>query len=153
MFSILCDIGQARSSPYFRTTMGKERQGSSSPERRSAENVSPAGHPPSSRTDVSPRNDPQADMPRQSAQQNSQAESNDPKEPIDDFDWVELEKRFHSKMKECEHVEQEIYEEFNNLLEVSHRSICYLATFNATQVFNAWASAISGHENDRAHKR
>ncbi|KAI4123707.1 MAG: hypothetical protein LQ347_006050, partial [Umbilicaria vellea] len=117
--------------------MGKERQGSSSPERRSAENVSPAGHPPSSRTDVSPRNDPQADMPRQSAQQNSQAESNDPKEPIDDFDWVELEKRFHSKMKECEHVEQEIYEEFNNLLEV----------------FNAWASAISGHENDRAHKR
>lgn len=133
--------------------MEKEGQGSSSPERRSAGNVSPAGNPPSSRSDVSPHNGPQAEAPQQSAQHNPPVEPSDPKEPIDDFDWDELEKRFHGKMIECRHVEEEIYEEFNNLLEVSHRNFCFMVTINAMQVYNAWASAISGHESDRAHKR
>lgn len=110
--------------------MEKEGQGSSSPERRSAANVSPAGNPPSSRTDASPHNDPQAEAPQQSAQQSSPLQSSDPKAPIDDFDWHELEKRFHGKMTECKHVEEEIYEEFSNLLEVGHKSFCYMATGN-----------------------
>lgn len=102
--------------------MEKEAQGSSSPKHGSAGNVSPAGNPPSSRTDVSPRLDPQAETLQQSSEQNVLVEPVDPKEPIDDFDWDELEKRFHGKMTECKHVEEEIYEEFNNLLEVSPSS-------------------------------
>ena len=73
-------------------------------------------------TDVSPRNDPHMETPQQSLQHTPPVESSDPKEPIDDFIWDELEKRFHGKMIECKHVEEEIYEEFNNMLEVSPRS-------------------------------
>ena len=71
---------------------------------------------------MSPRNDHQTELPQQDTQQTLSTEQGDPKEPIQGFDWDELEKRFHSKMVECKHIEDEIYEEFNNLLEVSENS-------------------------------
>ncbi|KAA6415890.1 MAG: hypothetical protein FRX48_00609 [Lasallia pustulata] len=117
--------------------MDNEGQGSGSPRHESAGNVSPAGSPPSSRTDVSRPNDPPLATPQQTSQHDLPVEPIDLKDRIDDFDWDELEMRFQGKMAECKHVEEEIYKEFNNLLEV----------------FNAWASAVSIHENDRASKR
>lgn len=104
--------------------MEKEGQGSSSPGHGSTGNISPAENLPSSRTNVSPGNDPHTEIPQQSSQHNSPVESRNPKEPIDDFNWDELEKRFHGKMIECRYAEEEIYEEFHNLLEVSLSSFC-----------------------------
>ena len=104
------------------STMDNEGQGSSSPRHESAGNVSPGGNPPSSTADMSPRNDPPLATPQQTSQHDLPVESIDLKDRIDDFDWDGLEMRLQGKMAECTHVEAEIYEEFNNLLEVSHRS-------------------------------
>ena len=42
----------------------------------------------------------------------------DSKEPLDDFDWDDLEERFHQKMAECGKVEKELEGEFNEWLQV-----------------------------------
>ena len=46
----------------------------------------------------------------------------DSKEPLDEFDWDDLEERFCMKMEECGKVEKELEEEFGEWLEVRHGS-------------------------------
>lgn len=42
----------------------------------------------------------------------------DPKEPLEEYDWEELEERFRESMDERQAAEAEIYKEFNALLAV-----------------------------------
>lgn len=44
----------------------------------------------------------------------------DPKEPLEDYDWEKLEERFNEKMDERQAAETEIYKEFNALLTVRY---------------------------------
>ena len=44
-----------------------------------------------------------------------------PDEPLDEYEWKELEERFERKMEERQAAESEIYEEFNTLLAVCAR--------------------------------
>jgi len=111
--------------------MEEDAQESSSPGHVSSE------HPPSSRTDVSPRSAHQGDTAPQNGNPTGAASTEDPKAALEDFDWIELEKRHLSMMEERKVVEDEIYEEFNDLVDM----------------FNAWTSATAVHDTDRAHKR
>lgn len=44
----------------------------------------------------------------------------DPREPLEEYDWEKLEERFRAKMDERQAVETEIYKEFNALLAVRY---------------------------------
>ncbi|KYG43456.1 hypothetical protein M433DRAFT_156728 [Acidomyces richmondensis BFW] len=61
----------------------------------------------------------------------------EPNEPMEDFDWMHLEQRFHEKVKEFNNKEQAILSEFNRLC----------------SYFNAWANTSHVFEVDRGFKR
>lgn len=63
--------------------------------------------------------------------------TDNPQEPIEEFDWDGLEERFWAKMEECKKVEEGLMEEFGELIEV----------------FNAWTTAGAVGEEERAGKR
>ncbi|KAK5112500.1 hypothetical protein LTR62_004257 [Meristemomyces frigidus] len=65
------------------------------------------------------------------------AAPSDPQEPIPEFDWTDLESRYHNKMADLKKNEDEIYKEFNDLC----------------NFFNVWANATQYHEVDRSFKR
>lgn len=51
---------------------------------------------------------------------NNVVEPQDPKEPLQEYNWEELEERFIGKMDERQAAETEIYKEFNTLLAVRY---------------------------------
>ncbi|KAL8826745.1 MAG: hypothetical protein Q9191_003613, partial [Dirinaria sp. TL-2023a] len=59
------------------------------------------------------------------------------KDPLEEYSWAELEERFAARMEECGLKEVEIWKEFQEWLEV----------------FKAWTSVTSVHEEERASKR
>lgn len=67
---------------------------------------------------------PRTDAPaRQTAASNDASElgQTDPGEKTDDFDWEDLERRYHEKMRESAQAEQQIHEEFASLMTVRFR--------------------------------
>ncbi|KAL8998203.1 MAG: hypothetical protein Q9169_002688 [Polycauliona sp. 2 TL-2023] len=70
----------------------------------------------------------------------------DPKEPLEPFEWDDLEERFVQKMEECQKQEEEIEHEFREWCQKAHIPFHH-------QVFNAWASTTREHEEERLHKR
>jgi len=47
------------------------------------------------------------------------AELPDPQDRINDFDWEDLQEKYHDMIKERGNTEQELYEEFTNLINVA----------------------------------
>ncbi|KAF1989583.1 hypothetical protein K402DRAFT_349509 [Aulographum hederae CBS 113979] len=60
-----------------------------------------------------------------------------PGDKIEDFDWDDLERRYHDAIKERDDDEHRMYQEFQKLMEY----------------FQVWAQTTSNHENDRSFKR
>ena len=78
---------------------------------------STAEQPPSSVTNTSPMNDRENGAPPN--RQFDQSDLiGDPKLPLEGFDWVDLEQRYHDKMEECRDAENEICEEFGKWVRV-----------------------------------
>ena len=82
---------------------------------------------PSSKTDISsePPTDTQAIPNAQSTQidetqlPHEDLELGNSKDPLETYDWAELEERFHAEMEKCANRENGIQEEFNELLKVN----------------------------------
>ncbi|MCJ1395284.1 hypothetical protein MMC18_008168 [Xylographa bjoerkii] len=56
---------------------------------------------------------------------------------IEDFDWADLEHRYHADMQTCANTETALFEDFAQ----------------AIRLFESWASVTTTHENDRSYKR
>ncbi|MCJ1373038.1 hypothetical protein MMC20_004264 [Loxospora ochrophaea] len=67
---------------------------------------------PSSRTDGSPRNDHQFDADGGIRAQTATTRETNPKDPIEGFDWAELEQRYLARIHDCEQAEKDIYDDF-----------------------------------------
>ncbi|KAL8691403.1 MAG: hypothetical protein Q9218_003369 [Villophora microphyllina] len=61
----------------------------------------------------------------------------DPKQPLEAFQWDDLEERFLKEMEECQKGEEELERDF--------RGWC--------EVFQAWVTTTREHEEERLHKR
>lgn len=84
---------------------------------------STAGQPSSSIANTSPMTDRENGGPPNN--QSDQSEHiGDPKVPLEDFDWADLEKRYHDKMEESRETENEICEEFGKWVRVCSFSHC-----------------------------
>ena len=81
---------------------------------------SSSAHPPSTMTDASV-NSRLPDGNAQNDQQTETASAGNPDDVIAEFDWDELEARFHRKMEGCEKIEQAIFEEFHDWLRVRYK--------------------------------
>jgi len=85
-----------------------------------------------------------ADMPAQQFQRQRQTEANvtgvppdTPGSSLTDYDWLGFEQRYLEALREADEREQQVMEEFNQLVEY----------------FAAWAAASSAHDDERAIKR
>ncbi|KAF2201755.1 hypothetical protein GQ43DRAFT_440280 [Delitschia confertaspora ATCC 74209] len=84
-----------------------------------------------------------ADTERPPSEQNTQREETpveeefDPDEGLEEFDWEDLELRYHQAMKECEHQQEEHVQEWESLM----------------NFFRVWADAGHVQETDRSFKR
>ena len=86
--------------------------------------------------------------------QSLQVPVSDPKEPLENFGWDDLEERFCKKMEECEKAEKELEGEFNEWLQVCQGPYRNgVEPTDYVKVFKAWSSVTSVHEPERAHKR
>ncbi|MCJ1478712.1 hypothetical protein MMC13_007395 [Lambiella insularis] len=61
----------------------------------------------------------------------------DPNQKIEDYDWADVEHRYHDKMQECAKDEAALFDEFNDTI----------------KLFESWTAAMTVHENDRSYKR
>ena len=78
----------------------------------------------------------------------------DPATTLDDYDWASLEERFYTKMDECGRAEQKLYDEFSNCVKVrTYVFPCVELDTDISEVFEAWASVTTSHDNDRYYKR
>ena len=87
------------------------------------------------------------------------------KDPLEAYDWDELEERFHAEMEKCTNQEDEIQGEFHELLRVicsypsnfahyTSRAICTMTVHtNIHQLFKTYTATASIHEERRAGKR
>ncbi|GME40278.1 Zinc finger fyve domain-containing protein 19 [Neofusicoccum parvum] len=71
------------------------------------------------------------------AQAQTEEDELDPGQPLADFDWTELEARYHGAMKERNAEEQELFNEFERLM----------------NFFQMWANTTTFHETDRTFTR
>ncbi|KAL1636849.1 hypothetical protein SLS56_000943 [Neofusicoccum ribis] len=71
------------------------------------------------------------------AQAQTEDDELDPGQPLADFDWTELEARYHGAMKERNAEEQELFNEFERLM----------------NFFQMWANTTTFHETDRTFTR
>lgn len=85
-------------------------------------------------TDRAPGTDEDAQTPEPMPEDDTLGSS---KDPLEEYSWAELEERFAARMEECRLKEEEIGKEFQEWLEV----------------FKAWTSVTSIHEEERASKR
>ena len=74
------------------------------------------------------------------------------------FDWDDFEARYEEALKKANGQEEELLEEFNELIQVSHnpasQSLRDVRPANGSkQYFNVWASAASAHDTERGVKR
>ena len=88
------------------------------------------------------------------------------KDPLEAYDWADLEERFHTEMEKCANRENGIQEEFDELLKVTLLlptpfSTCYtyrgifmmIVHTDDHQIFKTWTATGSVHEENRAGKR
>ena len=127
--------------------------------------------PPSSKTDISPEAPIDTDaIPNGPDTQTNQAQLpqedlGSSKDPLEAYDWDELEERFRTEMEKCANQEEEIQGEFHELLKVicsypsnpahyTHRGICTVTVHaKIHQLFKTWTATASIHEENRAGKR
>ncbi|TKA82857.1 hypothetical protein B0A55_00984 [Friedmanniomyces simplex] len=69
----------------------------------------------------------------------------EPHDRIADFDWTDLERRYHHRMGELGRTENQIYEDFNQLCDASRQ--------RKQAFFSVWAATSHTHEVDRSYKR
>ena len=100
---------------------GDAPSGSSSPQKAVMGGMSPVLYP-SSRTDGSPRNDHQFDADGGIRAQTATTRETNPKDPIEGFDWAELEQRYLARIHDCEQAEKDIYDDFQQWYQVRHDS-------------------------------
>ena len=67
-----------------------------------------------------------------------------PQDPLETFDWEDLEARYHAKMAHCEAAEGEIYKEFEEWLKVNNIPPCLQTASNS--IFDENANLI--HKSD-----
>ena len=81
----------------------------------------------------------------------------DPAAEIEHFDWAKLEERYHRAISERNKEEQEILQEWENLMNVlcSHTNSEARTTINKllSQFFTIWAQTTQTHEVERSFKR
>ncbi len=88
------------------------------------------------------------------------------KDPLEAYDWAELEERFHAEMEKCANREDGIQEEFDELLKVNlllptscsaghtYKGVFIMIIYtDEHQVFKTWTATGSVHEENRAGKR
>ncbi|KAK0352805.1 hypothetical protein LTR02_015307 [Friedmanniomyces endolithicus] len=77
----------------------------------------------------------------------------EPHDRIADFDWTDLERRYHHRMDELGATEHQIYDEFNQLCDVNFPYEAHDMDADDAQFFGVWAATSQVHEVDRSYKR
>ena len=77
----------------------------------------------------------------------------EPQDKIEDFDWNDLQHRYHDKITEVNDTERRIMEEFNGLCDASFPYPYSFYLTDLLQYFSVWAQTGSAHEVDRSFKR
>lgn len=67
----------------------------------------------------------------------AEAEDDDPRNPLTDFDWSDFETRYKQAMKEANQKEEKLRHDFEHLV----------------QYFGAWTTSASNYDNERSYKR
>lgn len=96
---------------------------------------------PSSKTDIPSEAPPDTqDIPNSQTTQVEQTQPPQPqedlgssKDPLETYDWVELEERFHAEIEKCANREERIQEEFDELLNVN---LLPLTSFMPTEMYS-----------------
>jgi hypothetical protein len=90
---------------------------------------------------------------RDRTESNASSSANDPETELEEFNWIDLEERYHSRMKEIEVEESAMMLEFGNLCNVSLSANIAMSSAYPFQYFEIWAQAGSQREVDRSFKR
>ncbi|KAK0260075.1 hypothetical protein LTS09_005410 [Friedmanniomyces endolithicus] len=77
----------------------------------------------------------------------------EPHDMIAEFDWTDLERRYHRRMDELGATEHQIYDEFNQLCDVIDPHKAHDVDADRAQFFAVWAATSQVHEVDRSYKR
>ena len=77
----------------------------------------------------------------------------DPRDRIEDFDWDDLQHRYHDKIDQLNATEGSIMNEFNNLCDVCMCDSRLSTLLTSVQYFSIWTQAGSNREVDRTFKR
>ncbi|PHH71462.1 hypothetical protein CDD82_6497 [Ophiocordyceps australis] len=87
-------------------------------------------------------------------QQDVDTESSSTPGQLSAFDWDDYESRYEKALNEAAEHEGEILREANSLSKVNTLRVCRLPMLRCDmQYFDAWASAASSHDDERALKR
>ncbi|KAK0795969.1 hypothetical protein LTR02_003854 [Friedmanniomyces endolithicus] len=77
----------------------------------------------------------------------------EPHDRIAEFDWTDLERRYHHRMEGLGATEHQIYDEFNQLCDVHNLHQAHDWNADDAQFFGVWAATSQVHEVDRSYKR
>ncbi|KAL9093950.1 MAG: hypothetical protein Q9165_003873 [Trypethelium subeluteriae] len=77
----------------------------------------------------------------------------EPDEPIDSFNWSDLEMRYHDMIKERNQVEHQLLQEFDHLSQVNCPMLVVVLSLRGVKFFCQWAAAGALRETDRSYKR
>ncbi|KAK1058574.1 hypothetical protein LTR74_013297 [Friedmanniomyces endolithicus] len=77
----------------------------------------------------------------------------EPHDRIAEFDWTDLERRYHRRMDELGATEHQSYDEFNQLCDVHNLHQAHDWNADDAQFFGVWAATSQVHEVDRSYKR
>ncbi|KAI4706257.1 hypothetical protein J4E89_008991 [Alternaria sp. Ai002NY15] len=71
------------------------------------------------------------------AEQQSEDEESDPAQKIVDFDWEDLEARYHDAMKTCHNQEDLLMQEWDNLMNVQLPLLYFCPNINVVKAFES----------------
>ncbi|KAK0942568.1 hypothetical protein LTR29_005829 [Friedmanniomyces endolithicus] len=87
------------------------------------------------------------------ASSDSVSTPSEPHDRIAEFDWTDLERRYHHRMDELGATEHQTYDEFNQLCDVNFPYEAHDMDADDAQFFGVWAATSQVHEVDRSYKR
>ena len=80
--------------------------------------------------------------------------SDDVEDELGDFDWTDLQVRYHERMAELNAQEHTLSQEYRRLCDVRRSSpFIMIQKLTSSQYFGVWAGTGTGHEVNRSHKR
>jgi hypothetical protein len=169
------ETSNSKTAPIPPETSPAEQRDPTTPNPKQSENAGPSTPPTAPSTDP-PHGKLQNSEPLEVGEKDETDahDENDPTDPdpmvkIPDFDWPDLEQRYHDMIKERAKVEEGLYEEFDSLMKVRHSSslngpslifmpstsasgwILYTLTKSTDRASGKNISLLSYHELTRIH--